>query len=232
MIVVGDLHGTFRQLEKIIASTDEKIIIQVGDFGLGFMPVDAQVKVLNTLNEKLKFHNKYLYAIRGNHDDPFYWDNANSIDEAFTNMHLVPDYTVHVLEGQSILFVGGALSIDRKVRTEGKDYWKDEVFDYDEDKLNTQLMLHPNIDIVITHTAPHFCYPTRFNDLVFSYAIHDKSLLDELRAERLSMARMYDVICHKSRPGYWVYGHMHSSYTQNIDGTEFVLLNIGETIVI
>lgn len=228
MILIGDIHGSFRAIDTLAHNTLENVIIQVGDFGLGFHSLEHTIKQMEALNTTLVAQRKTLYVIRGNHDNPKFWDGT--YDGRWSNLHLVKDYEVILIEGQKVLFIGGALSIDRASRTAGMDYWLAETFDYDEEKLTEVLNLHDGVDIVVTHSAPSFCYPRHFNRLVHSFAENDPTLLDELTAERVLIDRAYDVICHKSRPSHWVYGHFHNDVSEEVDGTKFILLGIASTV--
>lgn len=225
MVILGDIHRDFKVL---LEHKKEGNIIQVGDFGLGFNRREKEESTMDYYNEILQARHIHVYAIRGNHDDPSYWDGR--YEGKWSNITLVPDYTVMRLEHQNYLFMGGALSIDRIVRKEGRDYWKDEEFVYDEDKLIGVLKDSQPIDYVVTHTAPDMCEPIRINDLVRHYASLDPTdLIHELEIERAVMTRAYNVICEHSKPKKWFYGHFHYNYTEVIEGVEFMLLGIGKT---
>lgn len=228
MVLIGDIHGTFRTLVKEIENGTEKNIIQVGDFGLGFRTRGRDLEFLRELDGLLKEKGKKLYVLRGNHDDPSFWNGQ--YDDSFENIDLVTDYSIVTIEGYKVLFVGGALSIDRKQRAKGVDYWEGEEFQYEEDVLLDSFKQWGNPDIVVTHTAPSLCYPREFNDLVYSFARLDSTLLTDLSVERSLVDRLYDVVRAQQQPKYWVYGHFHSDRQEERDGTKFILLGIGSTI--
>ena len=227
MLLLGDIHGSFSHLEYIINNTVEKNIIQVGDFGLGFKELEADLKTLKRIDDLLLHESKELYVIRGNHDNPKFWDG--SYEDKFNNIYLVEDYAVHYIEDKKILFMGGAVSIDRLQRVAGKSWWLLEGFDYNEDKLTDILKFAGGVDMVVTHTSPSFCHPRGFNSLVHSFAYEDKTLLTDLKAERAEMDRAYSVICSYGKPSHWFYGHFHSDVHEEIDGTKFILLGVGNT---
>ena len=107
-------------------------------------------------------------------------------------------------------------------------YWDDEAFILDEIKLKDI----KNVDIVITHSAPEWCYPDNrpgFNDFVLSYAKHDPSLLTELKAERELISKMFKILKDNgNRIKKHFYGHFHKSeYTLN-GLTEHILLGVNE----
>ncbi len=227
MELLGDIHGNFSHLEYRIKHGASKNIIQVGDFGLGFRREEMDIQTMDRINKTLVENNKHLYAIRGNHDNPKFWEGSYN---KWSNITLVKDGNIIPIEGHKVLFMGGAVSIDREVRKAGVDYWLAECFDYDEDQLAEDLKACGGVDIVVTHTAPSFCYPRVFNSLVHRYAAEDPTLLEELTLERSLVDRAYQVICEHSKPKTWVYGHFHNDISEEIDGIKFILLGIGSDI--
>jgi len=136
---VGDIHGNYKPL--IDAANCEYQVIQVGDFGAGFVDIPE-------LPSNVRW-------IRGNHDDP-----------AIAKMHpqWIPDG--HYENG--ILFVGGAYSIDRDRRHLGISSWEDEELSYGElnDIIDKAIDLKPHT--IVSHEAPlcfleqfGFCEPSR-----------------------------------------------------------------------
>jgi UDP-2,3-diacylglucosamine pyrophosphatase LpxH len=226
MYFIGDVHGEFTELiDRIsLARIKKAILIQVGDFGLGFHSIEEDYQALNELNKFLLQSSNRLYVIRGNHDNPSFF--KSNIKE-WSNIHLLVDYSVLTIENNSILFVGGALSVDRCFRKLEKNYWKDENFVYDLNKLDDTLATNKKLDIIVTHTAPSFAWPQTFDPLVKRFALRDETLLSELDAERLLVDQMFQRI-RSYTPALWVYGHFHASHSEQIDSTKFRLLNIME----
>lgn len=223
MVLIGDIHGEFGVINRLGISNCN--VMQVGDFGLGFSKKDMQT--MEYWNESWKSRDIHVYAIRGNHDNPMYWDGT--YEGKWSNIHLVPDYTVLELEGESWLCIGGATSIDRVFRKQDRDYWKDEVFNYDEEKLHSVLKSCGYVDYVVTHTAPQFCYPIHTGSLVDSYCDRDAHLRLELQVERELLTRAHNIICSYRKPEAWFYGHFHASVTEVIDGVKFKLLGVEES---
>ena len=89
------------------------VLICAGDIGVGFKNIEYYNKMFSTLNAVLRKMNSVLYCIRGNHDDPSYF-NDNKINKS--NIKLIKDYSVISVGDKNILCVGGAVSIDRKYR--------------------------------------------------------------------------------------------------------------------
>jgi Icc-related predicted phosphoesterase len=119
--------------------------------------------------------------------------------------------------GKLIQFIGGATSIDRTMRKEGISYWKDEILKYEKDKLR-------KVDILVTHTAPSWCFPQTFNEMVYGWAREDAYLLEDLIEERAVM----DEIVKTCKPSLHLYGHFHDSWNEEINGCKHRLLNINE----
>ena len=171
------------------------------------------------LNSWLKEANCILYAIRGNHDDPKYFNGCFM----FSHLKLLPDYTVLNIDGKKVLFVGGAHSIDRGRRIRDNDVWfPDEVFNLDEDKL----IKMREIEVVITHTAPNFAWPMDFNQIVYNAAAEDGTLLDDLRTERAELTKMFELLEMNNAITHYIYGHFHQDQVTEFRGTEFRCLGI------
>jgi len=229
IVFTGDWHGEYDRAYRKIKALDLRdcVIIQVGDFGIGFERRKKDLRKLDILNKQLVNRNIILYAIRGNHDDPIYFDGSINL----SNLKLLKDYTVLDIEGVKILCVGGAISIDRKPnpdvvdaygrkykgRTEGTNYWSNEAFVFQ----NVDLV---NIDIVVTHTAPDFAPPyTKYG--MEKWIKHDPELSELVDKERSELTILYEQLKKTNNIGHWFYGHFHSSNTDYTDNTKFVLLN-------
>ena len=240
MYLLGDTHG-LRPIFSIIDANkfEGQNLIHVGDFGLGFVSLLQDLKNLDLMDQMLMETNNHLYVIRGNHDNPIFWDRSKGLNlPRFHNLRLMDDFTTATIEDKNVLFVGGAVSIDRRPRMDDvpwPSWWKDEVFKYDEDKLDFAVRGVKSIDVVVTHSAPDFCPPIGSdNYLVNNYheieMAHGINLHEELAQERAEITRMYnDLTLHyKMIPKHWFYGHFHNSKSKKISGTQFKLLNINE----
>jgi hypothetical protein len=154
-------------------------------------------------------------SIRGNLDDPMYFCGENRV--SLNHFELIEDYTIIEYNGKKIQFIGGAVSLDRTARKEGASYWKGEVLNFEKDKCE-------EVDILVTHTAPSWCFPQQFNEMVYGWAREDAYLLEDLTDERAIM----DEICKLCKPKLHLYGHFHSSWTEDINGCKHKLLDINE----
>ena len=236
ILMLGDIHGNFEYLKQQIKlkKITDCFIIQVGDFGIGFTNVENDTRILKELNDFLKENRIIMYAIRGNHDDPAYF-NGNFM---WDNLQLLPDYTLLNLEGNNILCIGGDISIDRKFRISNdmkdarygssrKSYWYDEKIFLNQEFIDSVR----DVNILVTHTAPDFCLPNNkfgFGSLVEEFAYDDTTLKDELTQERNLMTKIWDDLGVNNKIEKHFYGHFHRSHVEKIVDCEHRLLNINE----
>ena len=222
-IIIGDIHGDIKfliDLVKLYPSGSN--FIQVGDLGVGFKHINFN-ESLKGLNSLLEEKNSNMYVVRGNHDNPEFFKGSYMN----TNLKLVSDYSLIEIESRSILFIGGGISLDRSYRVPFISYWPDEVVRYDQealDKVN-------KVDIVITHTAPDFCYPKDFNQFVYNWMSVDNKLITQLPAERKLVTQIFEYLTKDKglKIPKWFYGHFHRTHlVENHYGTMFKALDINE----
>jgi DNA repair exonuclease SbcCD nuclease subunit len=222
IIIVGDVHGAYPQLRYDISrSYTDAYIIQVGDFGFGFHKPNYYKTELEDVSKTLAKTNCHLYIIRGNHDDPSYFTETNNPFE-FDNITVLADYSELNLLGKSILLVGGAVSVDRRFRQEGKSWWSDEDFNL---KLEDQFPYKDRqYDLVVTHTRPGVCGAFKGFDNIKHWCDQDPDLKNDLIDESQQLDYLYE----RTKPKDWFYGHFHSSETTTYDNTKFRCINIDE----
>lgn len=243
VVICGDIHGEFETLVynlKINNITNSLIII-AGDCGFGFHRASYYEILYKRLAPKLRKQENVIYFVRGNHDDPSYFDGKTFVKKY---MRCIADYTVVSVAGHNILCVGGAISIDREPRIREMDlnrllekdrqplYWKDEapVFLPDEIKELTQSGI--KIDTVVTHTAPGFC-EKRSKSGLMEWVKFDPHLLNDIALERLSMTSLYDELIENEHPlAKWYYGHFHDTHFEVIDNVSYKMLNIQEFVAL
>lgn len=217
LLFLGDHHGQWDFVFDIIVTKkiENCYIICVGDGGEGFISKDKQLRQFEYLNNEFKNKNIEYKSIRGNHSDPYFFQKENII--SLSNFELIEDYSVYQHDSKLIQFIGGAISIDRTGRKEGVSYWKDEKLVFDKDKCQ-------KVDILVTHTAPSWCFPQQFNEMVYGWAKEDAYLLEDLTDERAVMNEIFK-LC---KPSLHLYGHFHTSVTERINGCMHKLLDINE----
>jgi len=233
LLFCGDIHDKYDIIPNFIRDQelDTCAVFQAGDFGIGFEPDKTEQKRLGWLNKRMAHSNSDLFVIRGNHDNPKYFD-GNTV---LSNVNLLKDYTVININGWNVLGVGGATSVDRTDRGSWwhpskkpnglNDYWKDEVFVLDEDILNELR----DIDIVVTHSAPNFCIPlTKGN--IKKWLAQDEELDTDVAIERYHVTQMYGILNKNNRISEWYYGHFHINAKSYDDNTTFTALDINKIV--
>jgi DNA repair exonuclease SbcCD nuclease subunit len=216
LLFLGDNHGNWNELLFIIKAKNitNASIISVGDLGIGFNP-KQDIHTCKKLSKEFNSKNINFYGIRGNHDDPNFFTGSNRI--VLDNFELVEDYSIFEYNSKTIQLIGGAVSIDRTGRAVTVSYWENERVSFNKEACK-------KTDVLVTHTAPSWCFPQQFNEMVYGWAREDAYLLEDLTDERAVMDEIFK-IC---RPNLHLYGHFHSSWTEKINGCISKLLDINE----
>ena len=220
VILVGDIHGKFRELNFKIHKQyviTQSLIIQLGDFGVGFHADAYYMTEFNKLNKELAKYGNTLLAFRGNHDDPQWFDGR--ID--MSNLKLIPDYTVIETDKGNVLCIGGEASVDYKYRLKHQEitWWADELVVFDEEKLHNL----PKIDYVCTHGMPEGTYP------IIKYIGEDTEVTKYAGLSRRELSMIWQYLTNNEHPiKKWYAGHYHESHKENILGIEFNILDVNE----
>ena len=188
--IVGDIHGRFGDLNQLINSHPSiNLILQCGDFG--FWP-----RVPKSVWDQPEIKNKKVIVMwaPGNHED---WEAIKLLkdNEIQPNIFYMERGSITELpDKRKVLFIGGALSIDRdnRIQRSAEFGWFEEetISQRDIEELPDE-----NIDIVISHTGP-----TNFK--VFDY--HEEYSYPK-DPSRLAL----DYVLEKYKPSLWYFGHMH-----------------------
>ena len=231
--VVADIHGLPHLILDNIRKYDIRncVLIVAGDIGLGFHTYMSHYQQYFNINKELEERDVNVFLVRGNHDDKSYF---KELKINFSNIKSIPDYTIITIGGKNILCVGGGISIDRKYRkaryetmvkqfkkewpaiTEGdlKDmilplYFDDEQVVLDVELIDDITNWGINVDYIVTHSAPNFCFPTDKHNIK-SWLKEDKNLEFDIDTERSLLTKLYTYL--KDRNHYikhWIYGHFH-----------------------
>jgi len=194
---IGDVHGKFDPYKNIIKSCDASI--QVGDMGVGFRSTRSDDDWMTNPPHYAMRQGDHQF-IRGNHDNP-----------AVCKRHsqYIHDGTVQ----GDMMFVGGALSVDKEWRTKDYDWWEDEELSIVElnEMINKYEAAKPRI--MVTHEVPDSIATTM-------QAMSGRQKLDWPSRTRQAFDTMFQL--HK--PELHVYGHWHYDFDHVILGTRFVCL--------
>lgn len=191
--IVGDSHGNLVPVRQ--AGREGLVCVHIGDLGF-------------EREWRKAAHIPNLHVVAGNHDE---------IPYARTTPIYLGDYgdLGERIEGTSgTFFVRGAESLDRGLRTPGKDWWSEEQLSDDElgAAFDAYIRLRPHT--VLSHEAP-LCVVRKLHG-------------DDAEPSRTSEAlqAMMEAHC----PKRWFHGHHHVRWTGVIGGTEFRALGIDEVL--
>lgn len=203
--VCGDIHREFGLLGVTIDKNKihDATVIVLGDVGLGFL-VDFEDRDLANLHTVLAKNSVTVWFIRGNHDNPIYWEGEKREDLEFAYPHIkLPQQGPVWINDQLFYILPGAVSIDRCHRTLGYSCWEgDEAFF--NDRLPENI---PAVKGILGHTGP--TPPGLSTYLVDHYMMLDPTLEASLVEERRAVTRAIRTL----NPEWYIYGHYHVSRT-------------------
>ena len=198
--VAGDWHGQWGRVNTFINRKHPNIILQCGDYG--WFPAFHNTAALDTRQNLrrrkwnqygLKPQNTKIYWCDGNHEDHWSLEGLRQFDaspiEVQPNVYYMSrGSTLKLDNGATVLFMGGAESIDKEIRTLGHDWWPQEVISHSE----IYNLPEKQIDIVISHTCP-----MEFYTHLHTYKYPDPSMW--------ALSHVLD----KYMPKLWYFGHFH-----------------------
>lgn len=224
LIFVGDIHGKLRELIwKVVEQYKLKNVdlVVLGDFGVGFGKSNSMYHLYKRVENKLIKNDIMIYTIRGNHDNPDYFDGNHN----FERLIFLEDYKLINISGITIYPIGGATSIDRTFRKKYNEkmekygsskrcWWENESVK----KIDFKDLSYKT-DIVISHSSPISFTPLsiRTDDIeidVWKDILNERNYLEEIKNE----------INYK----YWFFGHYHESTSGNFGNSMYRCLDIME----
>jgi len=224
ILVVGDTHAEWAPFNRLINRQRPDIVLQVGDYG--WWP---HCHKKERLGRRRKLFNQYgvrnhqdglktkIYWCPGNHEN---WDSLDELGhdpvEVQEDIWYMPFGSLLELpDGRTVMFVGGANSIDASSRKEGYSWWRQEVISQEEmDRLP-----ETEVDIIISHTVPRdwlYANPCLVNGYIQSEAY---------AKYRDPSTFALQLIRERYQPKRWISGHFHYSLDAEIDGCLWTSLN-------
>jgi len=233
LYICGDIHGEIKSLVRT-AVHERKIlcadILVVGDFGAGFGRPNSMDVRYREVCSALEANDICLYTIRGNHDDPAFFDGSHD----YERLHFLPDHKMIELCGKRIYPIGGAVSTDidlvdpltRKSRRMQNDalikfgsskriWWEGEA------PAQITEGLPGVVDIIVSHEAPLSFAPV---------PLRDPHVRDATWQQVLETRRYLDRVLETVKPPLWFYGHYHGHFEGNVGGVAYYGLGIAELI--
>lgn len=208
LIFCGDIHGDIKLLtweltEKYKLSDCDVLVL--GDFGVGFGKPRGLEEVYKKIKGRLERKNIKIWAIRGNHDDPKYFDGS----VVFPHLELLPDNKIVEICGKTIFPIGGGPSEDQEWRIKRNKGWEklgsskrlwwegERISRLDQDDFPIR------VDYIVSHIAPISFLPVPIRDPEISPDIWEQIISDRRYLEDINTFVLAE---------RWFYGHYHRSY--------------------
>lgn len=210
VIIAGDIHGEIGILNTLINKKRPTELIACGDFGIWeckhFMKFRKKGITSGYLHEHIKTNGTKIYFCDGNHEDHNFLDSLRMKNddrrepiEITENIFYCPrGSTVELSDGTKTLFMGGAESIDKAVRTAGHDWFPQEVITDTDMK---KLPVGEKIDMVISHTCPSFCQRMLKLPKLEATWLNNKYFDPSC----VHLTEVYNIF----KPKQWYFGHFH-----------------------
>jgi len=212
--LMGDFHGQSEilkeKLQEITATATPSALIMIGDYDVHTAAEVAELKDLLTA------YPIDYYLLRGNHDNPLYWQDRG-ISTLFEDASFHFLHEVDCIQWGDIRFltVNGAVSVDRTgIRFDQGNCWpetepvpKDAV-----DQIRKLKEQYGGFDVLLSHTGI-ISGQTIKNEFTKSFASTDETLFEDLEKERKLMQRI--------QIGSGVENHYFGHFHQSWQGEEY-----------
>lgn len=235
VLLAGDWHGNanwattvIHRLPEIMPHEDRPLILHAGDFGV--WPGYHGERYLAAVEEALEAVNGELWFVDGNHEwfpELYRWRALLRDEERGGPIPMPGSDRIAWLPrgmrwewwGKTWLALGGAVSVDRALRTKGRDWWPEEYITAED----VQRCLDGGAaDVMLCHDAPdivqmNFDTPPRF------WAAED---LARAETHRKLISQVVDAV----RPELLIHGHYHRPVCQEHGNLRVIGLDMdGET---
>jgi predicted phosphodiesterase len=211
VLLVGDTHGDTKFHIKVMRaarSSNAQAIIQLGDWDLRMRPA-FRTPALDWLEED---EDRLYFWLDGNHDNHDYIREVimhgevadNPVAHWHERMFYCPRGSVTKLGDTTVMFLGGAYSIDKNRRTPGADWWPGETISVID--AATAVENSNGVDIMFTHDCPNTVW---FNNEL------DKGQY-KVDAASQSNRDLLSRIVHAVAPKKLYHGHYHTAYESDV----------------
>lgn len=211
IIVVGDVHGEWASLNTLINKKCPSMVISCGDFG--YWPrFAAHAEEKHDFRFNVRNNGTPVYFCDGNHEDheSLRKLETSSIPGMENVFYQKRGSTFTLPDGRTVLFMGGAGSIDKESRLRGIDWFPEELITMG-DIYNLPDL---KVDIVISHTCPAELLDTMLEE-------------DPRKVDDPSNAALSHVL-EKYSPSLWYFGHWHAYRSGFLGSTRWYALNMAD----
>lgn len=207
--LAGDWHGDADFARRVIkrapsGGNGNRLLVQLGDFGV--WPGPAGTRFLDEVAATLRQMDAVLLFVDGNHEDHpqllGYPLRPDGLRVVRPRLYHLPRGFRWQWHGQRWMALGGAHSIDRPKRTEGVDWWPEEVLTAEQ---AAAAKAGGPVDYLVTHDCPAGISMPGIRD---PEPGQPKELYDELVIEARYRAQLRDVVV-AVQPRRLFHGHYH-----------------------
>ncbi len=208
ILVVGDIHGNFGKLNSLINKQKPDILFLLGDVAIFWNGKNYM--------DEIKTGNTKVYFLMGNHSDHDYAEEhygRNFIEpiEITKNIYYCGIGSSLQVENKTILFAGGADSIDKQFRLPGRTWFQQEYFNNKDYNFIMNNYANQKIDIIMSHSCPA------------SMAYHLITFRNE-KYNDPSYAGLEELLDY-FHPKKWYFGHFHKFEEGFEKGCKWTCLN-------
>ena len=213
VLLAGDWHGKLGWALTVVdhaAAVHAEVIVHVGDFGI--WQGGAGMKYLRRLDQRLSERGLRLVFVDGNHENfdlldtyPRRRDGTAEIRPTITHLPRGYRWSWH---DQSWLALGGATSVDRDLRTPGRDWWAREEITMAQ---ATAAAGGGHADVLICHDAP-----AGVAALEARLALNALGLPADVLRGSQSHRELVRGVVEKVSPEHLWHGHYHWAYRDEL----------------
>lgn len=203
--VCGDWHGNVNWLRTLAAAIPAlapgvTTILQLGDWWMDPAATDHLLRDAGI---------RRVYVTLGNHEP---WNSVTPLLDAHPGAAvrvsevtwLLPRPARLEIGGRKVLSLGGAVSVDRRWRVAGREWWPDEAITDDH---VTAAVDSGAADIMLTHESPARTPVRSVREALRTNPMGlPREALIESAASRVRVSQVWDAV----RPVLLMHGHLHS----------------------
>lgn len=223
ILVAGDTHGNLgwiSTLAKLAARHRCAGIVQLGDFGFWsdrgkhHTPV-LNERFLNAIAVDLSRYGVWMRVVDGNHDAvPLVLERYEPGPDGIVALRRGLDWATRGSrwEWAGVRFgaLGGAVSIDKRMRTPGWTWWATEmIWPEDVERLGTE-----KLDVLVTHEAPE-----GVGQPGVDFGSLPVQLLQE-ESDSRACRRLVEQARRATKPALLLHGHHHMRYRKRMEAGE------------
>ncbi|AID58962.1 metallophosphoesterase [Mycobacterium phage Gaia] len=221
LMVAGDWHGNLGWARNAVKYADQNgcdVIVHAGDFGV-WNDNQHDNEYLRKLQAELVEYGVTLYWVDGNHDSheriAAHMPSSHtpwSFPEYPNIIHLPRGYR-WVWFGKTWMALGGAVSVDKMHRAEGKSWWAGETLTLED----VERASRGKVDVIIAHDCPFGVRIPGVGPASEGGNGWPVWVLQESEEHR----RLVRAVVESTRPTLYLHGHYHLRYQafyQYIDG--------------